>query len=68
MRNTFVRVLDKIAEKDERVICVIGDTGFSVFEEFEKNTRIDSLISVLRSRILSASAPSCRYGNEAFYL
>ena len=36
MRNTFVRVLDKIAEKDERVICVIGDTGFSVFEEFEK--------------------------------
>ena len=57
MRNTFVWVLDKIAEKDERVICVIGDTGFSVFEEFEKNTRIDSLISVLRSRILSASAP-----------
>ena len=35
MRNTFVRVLDKNAEKDERVICVIGDTGFSVFEEFE---------------------------------
>ena len=36
MRNTFVRVLDKIDEKDERVICVLGDTGFSVFEEFEK--------------------------------
>lgn len=36
MRNTFVKVLDKIAQKDNRVICVIGDTGFSVFEEFEK--------------------------------
>ena len=36
MRSTFVKVLDKIAEKDKRVICVIGDTGFSVFEEFEK--------------------------------
>lgn len=36
MRSTFVKVLDKLAEQDERVICVIGDTGFSVFEEFEK--------------------------------
>lgn len=36
MRSTFVKVLDKIAEKDEKVICVIGDTGYSVFEDFEK--------------------------------
>lgn len=36
MRSTFVNVLDKLAEQDERVICVIGDTGFSVFENFEK--------------------------------
>lgn len=36
MRSTFVKVLDKLAKNDERVICVIGDTGFSVFEDFEK--------------------------------
>ena len=36
MRSTFVNVLDKLAEQDKRVICVIGDTGFSVFENFEK--------------------------------
>lgn len=36
MRTTFINTLDKIAERDERVICVIGDTGFSVFENFEK--------------------------------
>ena len=36
MRSTFVKVLDKIAQNDPKVICVIGDTGFSVFEEFEK--------------------------------
>lgn len=36
MRSTFVKVLDKLAEQDKRVICVIGDTGFSVFEDFEK--------------------------------
>jgi len=36
MRSTFVKTLDRIAENDSGVICVIGDTGFSVFEEFEK--------------------------------
>ena len=36
MRTTFVNTLTQLARKNEKVICVIGDTGFSVFEEFEK--------------------------------
>lgn len=36
MRNTFVETLSEMARDDERIICVIGDTGFSVFESFEK--------------------------------
>lgn len=36
MRSTFVNTLAELARKNEKVICVIGDTGFSVFEEFEK--------------------------------
>lgn len=36
MRTTFIKTLTKMAREDEKIMCVIGDTGFSVFEEFEK--------------------------------
>lgn len=35
MRKTFVETLSEMAREDERIMCVIGDTGFSVFEPFE---------------------------------
>lgn len=36
MRKTFVDTLTELSRKDDKVMCVIGDTGFSVFEEYEK--------------------------------
>lgn len=36
MRSTFVNTLTELARKNDKVICVIGDTGFSVFEQFER--------------------------------
>ncbi|MCG3714301.1 transketolase family protein [Aliarcobacter butzleri] len=36
MRNTFVKTLVKLAEKDERIIVITPDLGFSVLEEFEE--------------------------------
>ena len=36
MRKTFVDTLTEMARQDDKIMCVIGDTGFSVFEEFEK--------------------------------
>ncbi len=36
MRATFINTLTEMAREDERIMCVIGDTGFSVFESFEK--------------------------------
>lgn len=36
MRTTFIHILTEMARKDEKIMCVIGDTGFSVFEDFEK--------------------------------
>lgn len=36
MRATFIETLTEMAREDEKIICVIGDTGFSVFEAFEK--------------------------------
>lgn len=36
MRNTFVKTLIRLAEKDERIFVITPDLGFSVLEEFEE--------------------------------
>lgn len=36
MRTTFINTLTEMARQDEKIMCIIGDTGFSVFEDFEK--------------------------------
>jgi len=36
MRKTFVDTLTKLARQDNKIMLVIGDTGFSVFEAFER--------------------------------
>ena len=35
MRNTFINMLSEMARNNPQIVCLIGDTGFSVFEEFE---------------------------------
>lgn len=45
MRKTFVDTLTELSRKDDRVMCVIGDTGFSVFEEYEKEFK-DRFVNV----------------------
>ena len=34
MRNTFVKTLKELAEKDERIFLLTADMGYSVFESF----------------------------------
>lgn len=36
MRKPFIQTLTKLAEKDSRVILIIGDVGFSFLEEFKE--------------------------------
>lgn len=36
LRTTFVKTLMELAEKDDRIILLNDDTGFHLFEEFEK--------------------------------
>lgn len=36
MRSTFINTLTEMARKNPKIMCIIGDTGFSVFENFEK--------------------------------
>ena len=34
MRRRFGKVLSKIAEKDKKVVLLVGDIGFGIFDEF----------------------------------
>lgn len=36
MRTTFIKTLTQLAARDQKLILVTGDLGFSVFEEFQK--------------------------------
>jgi len=36
LRTTFVKTLMELAEKDDRIMLLNDDTGFHLFEEFEK--------------------------------
>ncbi|MBE5850455.1 MAG: transketolase [Lachnospiraceae bacterium] len=36
MRSTFINTLTEMSREDNRIVCVIGDTGYSVFEEYER--------------------------------
>lgn len=36
MRKTFIETLTKLAEKDDKIILVVGDVGFSFMEDFKK--------------------------------
>lgn len=45
MRTTYINTLTEMARNNPKIVCVIGDTGFSVFEEFEKEFR-DRFVNV----------------------
>lgn len=45
MRTTFIETLTEMAREDDKIMCVIGDTGFSVFEAFEKEFK-DRFVNV----------------------
>nr|WP_315024634.1 transketolase C-terminal domain-containing protein [uncultured Aminipila sp.] len=45
MRKTFVDTMTEISRKDPNVLLIIGDTGFSVFEEYEEEFK-DRFINV----------------------
>lgn len=36
MRNTFIQHLKEKAKLNEKIVLVVGDLGYSVIEEFEK--------------------------------
>ena len=37
MRRIFGKTIDEIAKKDKKVILLVGDIGYGIFDDFRKN-------------------------------
>ena len=37
MRRRFGKILDQLAKKDKKIILVVGDIGYGIFDDFRKN-------------------------------
>ena len=37
MRRAFGKFIDKIAKKDRKIILLVGDIGYGIFDDFRKN-------------------------------
>ena len=37
MRRIFGKLIDKLAKKDKKIILLVGDIGYSIFDDFRKN-------------------------------
>ncbi len=37
MRRTFGKLINEIAKKDKKVILLVGDIGYGIFDDFRKN-------------------------------
>lgn len=37
MRRKFGKLIDKLAKKDKKIILLVGDIGYSIFDDFRKN-------------------------------
>ena len=37
MRRIFGKIIDDIAKKDKKIILVVGDIGYGIFDDFRKN-------------------------------
>lgn len=67
MRTTFIETLSEMARKDERIMCVIGDTGFSVFEEFEVEFRSRFLnVGIAEQNFVSIGAGLAAMGMKPY--
>ena len=37
MRRIFGKTIDEIAKKDKKVMLLVGDIGYGIFDDFRKN-------------------------------
>ena len=37
MRRRFGKIINKLAKKDDKIVLLVGDIGYGIFDEFRKN-------------------------------
>jgi transketolase len=63
MRKPFLETLTKLAEKDPRIILIIGDVGFRFVEEFKERFPKQFLnVGVLEQSMMGIAAGMARMG------
>ena len=38
MRRKFGKILSELAKKDKKIILIVGDIGFGIFDDFRKKS------------------------------
>ena len=36
MRRRFGKIINELAKKDEKIVLIVGDIGYGIFDEFRK--------------------------------
>ena len=52
MRRIFGKLINEIAKKDDKVVLLVGDIGYGIFDDFRKNHLKNFLILEYVSKAL----------------
>ena len=44
MRRRFGKLMNKLAYKDDKIVLLVGDIGYGIFDDFRKNHKKSFLI------------------------
>ena len=39
MRRRFGKIINELAKRDDKIVLIVGDIGYGVFDEFRKETQ-----------------------------
>lgn len=67
MRNAFIKSLHELARKDERVVLLVGDLGYKIFDDFKKEfpARFYN-VGIAEANMVSMAAGLCLEGFKPF--
>ena len=63
MRKPFIEILTELAEKDPKVILIVGDVGFSFIEQFKERFPNQFInVGALEQTMMSFAAGMSKFG------
>jgi len=67
MRNAFVETIEKIAEQDDRVVLLVGDLGYKIFDSFkEKFPNRFYNVGIAEANMVSMAAGMAKAGFKPY--